>query len=162
MEKQDLTVEVGGGLLNVRVGAIIMKEDKVLMVSNSRADYCYSVGGRVKFGESTEEAVKREVLEETGVSIEVDRLGFIHENYFVCDTEKDSGKPVYEISFFFFMKVPDDFTPVCNSFSEDNEKESLLWIDLDSEKKFYPEFYRTELKNPSMGVKHILTRQIEL
>lgn len=56
---QDLTVAVDDGILNIRVGAIIMRNNKILMVGNERSDYFYSVGGRVKFGESAEEAVVR-------------------------------------------------------------------------------------------------------
>ena len=63
---QDITVPVAEGFVNVRVGAIIIKDGSVLMVRNSGAEYCYSVGGRIQFGESAEEAVRREVLEETG------------------------------------------------------------------------------------------------
>lgn len=48
MDRKDLTAEVGDGILNVRVGAIIMKDNKFLMVGNERSDYLYSVGGRVK------------------------------------------------------------------------------------------------------------------
>ena len=44
--KFDMTVPWGNGLLNIRVGAIIMKKDKILMVANSKnPEYLYSVGG---------------------------------------------------------------------------------------------------------------------
>ena len=33
-------------------------------------------------GETTEDAVKREVYEETGVAYEIDHLAVIHENFF--------------------------------------------------------------------------------
>ena len=84
---KDMTVPCEDGLINLRVGAIIMKNGKLLMVGNNRAPYLYSVGGRIKFGETSEEAVEREVFEETGVKMKVDRLGFIHENYFYGDAE---------------------------------------------------------------------------
>ena len=46
--KFDMTVPCGNGLLNIRVGAIIMKKDKILMVANSKnPEYLYSVGGRI-------------------------------------------------------------------------------------------------------------------
>ena len=77
---QDLTVKLDDGILNIRVGAIIMKDDSFLMVENDSFDHLYSVGGRIKFGETAQEAVKREVFEETGVAMETDRLAFIHEN----------------------------------------------------------------------------------
>ena len=44
------------------------------MVGNQKDDYLYSVGGRIKFGESAEEAVVREVLEETGVRLDIPRF----------------------------------------------------------------------------------------
>lgn len=50
-----------------RAGAIIIEGESVLFASNEREDYYYSIGGGVHMGESAEEAVKREVFEETGV-----------------------------------------------------------------------------------------------
>ncbi|MBP5159622.1 MAG: NUDIX domain-containing protein [Lachnospiraceae bacterium] len=76
-----MTVPCDDGLINLRVGAIILKNGKILMVGNDRVEYLYSVGGRIKFGETSEEAVVREVFEETGDKMEVDRLGFIHEEF---------------------------------------------------------------------------------
>ena len=51
---KDMCVACDDGILNIRAGAIIMKDGKILMVGNGR-DYLYSVGGRVKFGETAEE-----------------------------------------------------------------------------------------------------------
>lgn len=155
--KKDMCVACDDGILNIRVGAIILKNGKILMVGNDRADYLYSVGGRIKFGETAEEAIVREVLEETGVKMEIDRLGFIHENYFYGDAPSKQGKLVYEISLFFYMEVPHDFAPVSVSFTEDNSKEYLRWISLDENVKMYPEFFRTELRNPANTVKHFVT-----
>ena len=154
----DMSVPCEEGILNIRVGAIILRDGKLLMVGNNiRPQYLYSVGGRIKFGETAEEAVVREVLEETGIRMEIDRLGFVHENYFYGDAKTNLGKLVYEISFFFYMKVPADFEPECSSSTEDDSKEFLRWIDVDDPIKYYPEFFRTELKSPSEGVKHFVT-----
>ncbi len=154
----DLTLETSKGIVNLRVGAIIRKDNKILMVGNDRADYYYSVDGRIQFGESAEEAVIREVWEETGHKMEIEELAFIHENFFVGDAKTNLGKKIYEISFFFYMKVPDDFEPICNSFTEDDEVERLRWIDIDGDDIYYPEFFREELDNKTCGVKHIVTR----
>ena len=154
---KDMCVACDDGILNVRAGAIIMKDGKLLMVSNG-GDYLYSVGGRVKFGETAEDTVVREVLEETGVQMEIDRLGFVHENYFYGDAPSNLNKLIYEITFFFYMKVPDTFAPISESFTEDNSKEHLRWVSLDEDMKMYPEFFRTELKDPADTVKHFTTR----
>ena len=154
--KQDMCVTCDDGILNIRVGAIIMKDGKILMVGNDRSNYLYSVGGRIKFGETAEEAVVREVLEETGVKLEVDRLGFVHENYFYGDAPTNLGKLIYEISFYFYMKVPSNFTPVSDSFTEDSSKEFLRWVSANEDIKMYPTFFRTELNNPADTVKYFM------
>lgn len=158
--KQDLCLKLDDGILNLRVGAIIMKGDNFLMVENDSFDHLYSVGGRIKFGETAEEAVKREVFEETGVEMEIDRLGFIHENFFPGDSLVKRGKIVHEISMFFYMKVPADFEPKCNSFTEDGVKERLVWIKADCPRKYYPDFFKTELSVPSKEIKHFATKDI--
>ena len=143
---KDMCVACDAGILNIRVGAIIMKDSKILMIGNEKVDYLYSVGGRIKFGETAEEAIIREVFEETGVKMEIERLGFVHENYFYGDASSNLGKLIYEISFYFYMRVPSDFAPIGESFTEDNSKEHLRWVALDEDIKMYPEFFRTELK----------------
>ncbi len=154
---RDMVVPCEEGLINIRVGAIIMKNGQILMVGNvARPEYLYSVGGRIKFGETSEEAVVREVLEETGVKMEVDRLGFIHENYFHGDAPSNFGKLIYEISYYYYMKVPEDFEPVCESTTEDDQKEFLRWIDVKDPVKYYPEFFRSELLHTTSGVKHFV------
>lgn len=69
-------------MVSHRVAAIIIENDCVLMAGNETADYLYSVGGGVHLGETAEEAIVREVFEETGIEYEIDRLAFIHENIF--------------------------------------------------------------------------------
>ena len=62
----DCTIPIDDGLLNIRVGAIICRGNEFLMMENDKDPFLYSVGGRVKFGETAQEAIVREVLEETG------------------------------------------------------------------------------------------------
>ena len=158
--KPDMCVPCGDGLINIRAGAIIEKNGKYLMVGNKRSDYLYSVGGRLKFGETAEEAIVREVLEETGVQMRVKRLAFVHENYFCGDSPSNLGIPIYELSFYFIMDVPQDFEPVSKSFTEDQCEEQLFWVEPDTPIKYYPEFLRDELPIRFNGVKHYATNDI--
>ena len=48
----DCTVPIDDGLLNIRVGAIICRGNEFLMMENDKDPFLYSVGGRVKFGET--------------------------------------------------------------------------------------------------------------
>ena len=155
----DCTVKIDDGILNIRVGAIIMKDNKILMVGNDKDNFLYSVGGRIKFGETAEEAVIREVFEETGHKLEIDRLGFVHENFFHAKFDKNTEdkKLFHEISLYFYMKTPNDFEPVCKSFTELGSKEKLVWISPKTDITIYPDFFKTELTNPSESVKHFVT-----
>ncbi len=155
-EAPDMCVPCGEGIINIRVGAIIIKDGSILMVRNNLSDYFYSVGGRIKFGETAEEAVVREVWEETGVRMEIDHLGFIEENYFIADVPSKIGKEVYELGYYFYMKVPEDFDPVCDSMTEYGETEYLEWISPDEPRTIFPEFFRTELNITDSSVKHIV------
>lgn len=159
----NMTVPCENGLINLRVGAIILKDGKFLMAGNDRDDYLYSVGGRIQFGETAEEAVVREVEEETGIRMAIDRLGFVHENYFYGDVPGvNAGKLVYEVSFYFYMKVPEGFAPVGESHTDEGRvRERMEWVAPDEPRTLYPEFYRTELKRPERTVRHFVTDERE-
>lgn len=153
----DMTLPCADGYVNLRVGAILIRDGKFLMVGNEGSDYLYSVGGRIRFGETAEEAVVREVWEETGAHLSVQHLGFVHENYFVGDSGSVLGKTIYEVSFYFYMEVPEDFAPRQQSFTEDGRREYLAWASPDDLRTIYPAFFRTELCKAQAGVRHIVT-----
>ena len=60
----------------VYVGAIIIKEDKVLVCRAKKSKYpgWQYPGGKVLWSENITDALKREVLEETGLIIEPDKI----------------------------------------------------------------------------------------
>ena len=153
----DMTVRVDDSVINLRVGAIITKGNQVLMVKNTRDDWYYSVGGRIKVGETSEQAIVREVREELGVSLEIERLGFVHENYFYGTLGDDVGRQIYELCFFYYMKVPDGFEPCCRSIVDGTYPETLEWVPWDTPKTLYPVFFRTELAKPSHEIRHIIS-----
>ncbi len=158
MEGMDLTFKTEQGKFNYRVGAIILHDNKLLMVKNNKAPYFYSVGGRVKLHESSEDAIVREVYEETGIHMEIERLGFVHENFF---TEDITRERFHELSFFFYMKDMDALNTIFMSFTEDGAKEELQWIPLYkiADVYLYPEFFKEKLFNPLATVEHILTKE---
>lgn len=155
----DLTFITENGRFNYRVGAIIIRNNRLLMVKNENAPYYYSVGGRVHLHETAEEAVRREVFEETGLHLEVERLAFVHENLF---TEKFTGERFHELAFFYVMKDVPELDTICLSFDENGNKEFLEWIPLNELKStyLYPEFFKTELEKNAPELRHILTNEV--
>lgn len=154
----DCSFKTPVGWFSYKVGAIIIHEGKVLMVRNQRDPYYYAVGGRVKMYETMEDAVIREVLEETGVLFEIDRLGYIHENLFIM---KPTGERFHELGMFYFMKPNERCDGFCKSYNEDGISETVEWLPLDDLEKYfiYPEFFKTKLVNQQSYVEHIITRE---
>ncbi len=142
-----------------RAAAIIVEEDCVLFVTNENEDYYYSVGGGVHIHETAIEAVKREVLEETGVSYEIDRLAVIHENFFDQNEGTLKGLKCHEITFYFLMKPKGSKDLNSNSYTH-NAEEVLCWLPIkDLEKyKAYPTFLKVYLKEEHEGIMHIVTK----
>ncbi len=64
------------------VSALLMRDGAVLLVRRSRGPFagCWSLpGGKVEAGESLEDALRREVREETGLEVDVGPLAGIRE-----------------------------------------------------------------------------------
>lgn len=159
MEDLDLTFNVSKGKFNYRVGAIIIKNNKLLVVKNNKASYFYSVGGRVKYNETCEEAIKREIKEELGIYMEIDRAIFFHEQFF---DEKDSNEHFHEIAMYFLMKVPNNINDIrCSSVTDNDIEEELVWIPIDKLDKYivFPNFFKTELLNLPTSLKNIVEIQ---
>jgi len=89
----DLTIPVGDTVLNIRV-ALLIKNDQGYIFEKYNDEFCFVVGGRVKVGESSEEALKREVFEELGISFSNFTLKSIIENFYLYNE-----RTVYEICF---------------------------------------------------------------
>jgi ADP-ribose pyrophosphatase YjhB (NUDIX family) len=81
--------------------AIIFKDNKILIMHRNRhgTEYYTLVGGRINEGETAEQAVAREVREETGLKVTHARLVFIEnhpapydeQDIFLCEVESNDS-----------------------------------------------------------------------
>lgn len=157
----DLRYKQEGKFFTYRVGAIIVENNHVLLASNNASPYYYSVGGAVKFGETAEQAVKREVFEETGVEYEIDRLAVIHENFFFGDASAN-GYKCHEISLYFLMKPRGSMELDSHSICAEGE-EFMNWIPIDKLDTLtaYPSFLLEYLSKTPNSIVHIVTDETE-
>ena len=156
--EQDCGFRNGNQVFRYRAAAIIVEDGCVLFAGNENEDYLYSIGGAVHVGETAEDAVRREVLEETGVEYEIDRLAVIHENFFSDNSGFWQGLTCHEIAFYYLMKPRGTRQLNSDSYTQ-GFRESMHWIpieDLDQYKAF-PSFMKDYLRSEHSGIEHIVT-----
>lgn len=144
-----------------RVGAIIIEDECVLMAKNDIDDYYYSIGGAVNMGETSEQAVLREVKEETGIDYEIDRMVFINECMFQGEGSL-SGKECHVIEFYYLMKSKGTKGVESNCLNGTvfgELPEYLCWIPIRKLEfmRAFPLFFKNKLLNLPEVCEHIIS-----
>lgn len=141
-----------------RAAAIIVEDGCVLAAGNELEDYYYSVGGAVHMGETAEEAVLREVFEETGVRYEIDRPVVFHENFFNENTGTLKGFECHEVCLYFLMK-PRGTQELHSNSRTLGVREHMYWLPIENLDgyKVFPSFLKDYLSREHDGIEHIIT-----
>jgi len=112
------------------VRAIILKENKVLMVYSEKAHEYKFPGGGIEHDEPREVALKREVIEEVGQDIKSvnESLGYVDQLY---NDIYDEDKYFYQRSYYYFCEVTDEYVGMKLSESEIAMKFLPKWVTVD-------------------------------
>ncbi|MHA1239060.1 MAG: NUDIX hydrolase [Candidatus Odinarchaeia archaeon] len=115
----------------VAVGAVIIRNGKVLLVKRRTQPKkgAWSIpGGLVKLGETVEEALKREILEETGLRVSVEKIAGVFD-YIERD---ESGRIRYHyVIIDFFCNVSE------GKLSPSSDAQEAKWISLNEIEGLY-------------------------
>ncbi|MES5865540.1 NUDIX domain-containing protein [Bacillus cereus group sp. RP32] len=96
-------------VMQVRVTGILIEHEKVLLVKQKVANRNWSLpGGRVENGETLEEAIIREMREETGLEVKIKKL------LYVCD-KPDASPSLLHITFL-LERIEGEITLPSNEF----------------------------------------------
>lgn len=125
----DITIDVEDYKLNIRAGAVIIHNNKLLTHRNVNTDHYALPGGRVSIGENSAETIKREILEETGKEIEITGYIATIENFFNM-----KGKKYHEIMFVHKLEFINEEDKLLEETIKNIEGKEFLqyeWIDID-------------------------------
>ena len=132
------TVAVPAAQLTFRPSAYasIVHEGKVLLVTiRSSGKYDFP-GGAIEVGETIEAALKREVREETGLEIEVEKFLHFEEGFFYYDPS-DTAWHTFQ---FFYQCRPTTFRLLPEDQVDDDEAEHPGWFEI---KDLSPQDFRS-------------------
>lgn len=149
----DITIKQSQRNFTLRAAALIIDSGRLLAVKSDGYDAYYTVGGKVRIGESTAEAVVREAFEETGYRFEIERLLFINEGFFsVGDCAH------HEVCFSYLMKP--NSTIICGGENTDLQTEHLVWLPIRDLPRLplVPVFLRTALQNLPEQPIHLISK----
>ena len=138
---------VGNTKFNYRVCGIFLSEGKLLAMQDERSPYYYLPGGRVKLGETAEQAIVREIREELELVPRILRPLWLNQAFFSEDVDR---LRYHELCLYFLMDAED---PVLLgrgdrfTLRERHHTHSFVWLPVERlrDEYFYPVFLKTEI-----------------
>ena len=148
----DCTFSTPEGVFNYRVGAVIRRDDKLLVMREEVINHWYLPGGRVKLHEPLEDALRREVAEELSLPCRVERPLWLCENFFPLN-----GRQVHELCLYFLVELSTDALPEGETFSQkdsDGVWHQYRWFSREDLQGvlLYPSFLKEEWPSLPQGL----------
>lgn len=150
----------GNNCFNLRTSCVMLHRGKVLLQYDDTGLTYVLPGGRPELHEDSSAALKREMAEELGIEVKIERLLFVAENFFV-----DSGINCHEISFIYLANPVKPWDELDldwpHKASEGSMNIYFDWFDTDKLENMilYPVYLRKALNQElPCGIKHLLIR----
>jgi ADP-ribose pyrophosphatase YjhB (NUDIX family) len=100
VSSRDISWSVPGESFNLRAAAVIQHGHRILLCTVDGLGHWFLPGGRVRFGESAQRALSRELAEELGHQFPAGRLALVVENIY------RSGSLQHEVGFYYRLTWP--------------------------------------------------------
>ena len=158
MEKRDVNFTFDNDRFNYRVGILIFCGNKVLISKFESVNFYNIMGGRVKLGESTQDAVKRELKEELDYDLNVPiELKIVSEDFFNW-----MDKYVQELTFVYKLELSEEYFEMFKNFNViDSKDERVNWFDKDQLQKINcVKNFMKEVFDLPQGIVHAIDGEI--
>lgn len=145
-------------ICDLRTVAVLIKDEKILVQRDKNGSEYALPGGHIKIGETLENGLIREIMEEMGVQIECKRLLWSEECFWEWN-----GKQAHNIAFYYLINLCDDFDiPDNGEFvsQKDNCNVVIGWMPIDQLQNvtIYPEFLKKEIHHLNEPIKHFVSK----
>ena len=128
---------------------MMISNGKILAMHDERSPYYYLPGGRVKIGETAEDAVIREIQEELNITPEISHPLWLNQAFFTDDVDH---LHYHELCIYFLMDISNtDLLARGETFTrhEGRHTHTFEWLAFDrlQDEYFYPLFLKKEIFN---------------
>lgn len=132
---RDVKMWKDDGSFKLRVCGIIKVDNKFLISNCDNCEFWSFPGGHVMLGENTDDAVLREVLEETCIETKIKEILATIQLFF----KRDDGMPFHEIGFYYLLE-PKEKVQTKDFTLEENDKGKIRnhlfkWVTMDELKE---------------------------
>ena len=143
----------------MRVAGLGFRNGHVLVHRAVHEPFWTFPGGGAEIGETSDETLRREMMEELEVHVRVDRLLWIVENFFHYE-----GRDCHELGIFYLMDIPESFPfasgEIVHRIKDGNNELEFKWVPATTqaltELDIPPYFIASEIENLPQTVKHLV------
>ena len=160
--KESIKIKTEDYNFKFRVSGLIIKNNKLLLVDMDDSGFLCLPGGYVELGETTEIAVKRELLEEVGKNFDISKYLGVVENYFI----NKYSKKTHEISFYYVMTPVENINTNNFTIIENDKghkiKLEFKWINLKEINNYdiRPSFLKQILEDENFEFNHLIFNEL--
>ncbi|MBB3595556.1 8-oxo-dGTP pyrophosphatase MutT (NUDIX family) [Rhizobium sp. BK529] len=158
-------LNAGSHRFNYRIAGLGFRDGHVLVHRAVHEPFWTFPGGRAEIGETSEETLKREMMEELGVEVTVGRLLWSVENFFHYE-----GRDWHELGFYYLMEIPQEFPfhtdEIIHRVEDGDNHLEFKWVSATfqalTELDIPPYFIAGEIENLPTSPRHLVWRDGDL
>lgn len=155
----DISFKTGEGRFNYRVCGILVHEGKLLAMKDNGIGHYYLPGGRVQMGETTDEAILREMREELLIDAKITRPLWLNQSFFELDGTREK---FHEVCLYYLMDAAEtDLLSRGERFTrqEEDVTHEFVWLPFENLQETY--IYPLFIKEHIFRLPETLTMMVE-